>query len=372
MSFKDHMDGYYDLRTLYQVDSLYALKHGQYTPPILVEIDPMNKCNQECLYCYAYGRGGEESKLKDDAFLNLFKQLADTGVQTVLFQGTGEPLAHRKATEAIEEAAKYGLTVGINSNGVLFTPQMQDRVLKDIFYIKFSVIDHNKERYTKLHVCPDNHWDKLHENMTYAIELRKREKLGVALWATVYLDEDNFHDAYDIVKFYKEMGLDYIVIQEATYSEYSPAGVRPYASTHFTAEEIAETKEKVLSLNTDDFVVKFVFPFINDDINHAGQTPEGFVPHFCQGPKLYTTICSDGEVYPCWRLWGRGKEFSCGNIYEQSFEEIWKGKKRQELEEYINTVPPCGDECKVCNHARLNEILYKFLNADSPWKGFII
>lgn len=113
-------------------------------------------------------------------------------------------------------------------------------------------------------------------------------------------------------------------------------------------------------------------PIINEEINYSGMTKETFKPNFCNGPKFYSTISYDGEVYPCWRMWGKGKEFSYGNIYEKTFEEIWRGERRKKIEELINTIPPSGAECVVCNHARLNEILYKLKNANSKWKDFII
>jgi GTP 3',8-cyclase len=372
MSFKKHMQGYNDLRTLYQIDHLYALKHDTYCPPVLVEIDPNSACNQKCVYCYANNRSTQNTRLAEDVFVGLFNQLADAGVNAVLLQGTGEPLMHKALPQAVDLGAARGLTIGLNTNGVLLRPELQERVLQYLFYIKFSVIDSDKQRYCRLHGCSEKQWDMLLENMKHAVKLREQNGLSVALWATLYLDESNFHEAADIVKFYKETGIDYIVIQEATYSVFSPAGKKNYASSHYSSGQIAEMKEKVLSLNDDDFQVKVVFPLINDAMNYAGQTREHFIPGFCQGPKLYTTICTDGEVYPCWRMWGKGKEFSFGSIYEQSFEEIWKGEKRRTIIEQINSVPPSGDECLVCNHARLNEILYKFMQADSKWKDFII
>jgi radical SAM protein with 4Fe4S-binding SPASM domain len=372
MSFKHHMQGYQDPRTLYQVDALYALKHGKYAPPVLVEVDPISGCNQNCIYCYANRRTQRGSKLRKDVLVRIFGQLAEAGVKAVLFQGTGEPLLHPEVAPSMEEAARHGLTIGLNTNGVLLNKSLQERILQHLFYIKFSVIDSDPKRYAYLHGCSEKQWAILQNNMEYAVQVREKRNLKVSLWATQYLDENNFHDAYRIARFYKEKGLDYIVIQEATYSEYSPAGERGYASRCFTEGEIREMKEKVLSLKDDHFNVKVVFPLINDSMNYAGQTKENFVAHFCQGPKLYSTICSDGEIYPCWRMWGRGKEFSYGSLYENTFEEIWKGEKRKRIEEYINTTPPGGAECMVCNHARLNEILYKFLNADSKWMDFII
>lgn len=372
MSFKDHMQGYNDLRTLYQIDHLYAMKHDKYFPPVLAEIDPNSGCNQKCVYCYTNDRNEEGLKIRDDVFVNLFDQLADAGVKTVLLQGTGEPLMHKAISQAVERGAQRGLTIGINTNGVLLRKTLQDQMLHHLFYIKFSAIDSNKQRYAHLHGCPERQWEILLENIKYAIELRQRNKLGVSLWATQYLDKGNFHEAYDIVKFYKDIGLDYIVIQEATYTTFSPAGKKTYASLHYSHDEIHAMKEKVSTLTDEHFRVKIVFPLINDSMNYAGQTKREFRPDFCQGIKLYTTICSDGEVYPCWRMWGRGKKYSYGSIYENTFEDIWKGERRKQIEKYINTTPPSGDECMVCNHARLNEILYNFMQASSKWKDFII
>lgn len=372
MSFKNHMQGYNDLRTLYQIDHLYAIKHGKYSPPVLAEIDPNSGCNQKCVYCYANDRSGEGLKIENDVFVNLFDQLADAGVKAVLLQGTGEPLMHKAISQAVERGAQRNLTIGVNTNGVLLGKALQDQILHHLFYVKFSVVDSNKQRYAHLHGCSEKQWELLLENIKYAVALRQKNNLGVSLWATQYLDEKNFYEAYDIVKFCKDIGLDYIVIQEATYSNFSPAGKKTYASSHYSNDEIREMKERVLELNDDHFRVKVVFPLVNDSMNYAGQTKEGFLPDFCQGVKLYTTICSDGEVYPCWRMWGRGKEYSYGSIYDNTFEDIWKGEKRKQIEKYINTTPPSGDECMVCNHARLNEILYNFIQANSKWKDFII
>lgn len=372
MSFTYHMQGYNDLRTLYQIDHLYAMKHDKYFPPVLVEIDPNSGCNQKCVYCYTNDRNEEGLKIKDDVFVNLFDQLSDAGVKAVLLQGTGEPLMHKAISQAVERGAKRDLTIGINTNGVLLRKALQDNILQHLFYIKFSAVDNNRQRYARIHGCIEKQWVILLENIKYAIELRQKNNLRVSLWATQYLDKDNFHEAYDIAKFYKDTGLDYIVIQEATYTGYSPAGKKQYASSCYSHDEIHEMKEKVLSLNDDNFRVKVVFPLINESMNYAGQTKGGFIPDFCQGIKLYTTICSDGEVYPCWRMWGRGKEYSYGSIYENTFEDIWKSERRQEIEKYINTTSPSGDECMVCNHARLNEILYNFMQANSKWKDFII
>ena len=372
MGYAEHMRGYSGLRTLYQVEALSALKEGRYYPPVLVEMDPTSRCNQSCIYCYSNQRVPRNLQLRDEVFIDCFRQFADAGVKAVLLQGTGEPLLHRALPAAVKVGADAGLTIALNSNGVLLKSRLQDEILQYLFYIKFSVLESDPQHYAFLHGCAATQWRVLFDNIAYAVRLRERHKLDVALWATLYLDEKNFNRAGENVSFLKDSGLDYVVIQEATYSCFTPTGKREYASARFSNEEIAEMKAEVASFNDENFRVKVVFPLINPNMNYAGQTRENFIPGFCQGPKLYMTVCADGEVYPCWRLWGRGPRYSYGSVYRSTFEEILRSEQRNMIDDYINTTPPEGDECLVCNHARLNEILFNFLKADSRWKDFVI
>jgi radical SAM protein with 4Fe4S-binding SPASM domain len=206
--------------------------------------------------------------------------------------------------------------------------------------------------------------------MKNAVMLRTKNDLKLGLWATIYLHEGNFHDAYEIVKFCKDIGLDYVVVQEPSYTEFSPSGRKEFYSQGIPKKDIDAMRAKVLSLADDDFCVKVRFP-INDDTYFVGMDKECWKSNFCQGVNFYTIISSDGEVYPCWRLWGK-KEYSYGSLYDKSFEDIWRGERRKEMEKFVNSTPPTGDECSVCNIVKLNDILFKYRNATSKWKDFLI
>ncbi len=363
MSFKVHMKGYNDLRTLYQIDSLYAWKHGKYFPPVIVEVSPTNKCNQSCRYCYTSKRIEQKESLGNAILINSFVQLGDAGVKTVMIQGTGEPLMHKALPEAIKAGAEHNLSMTLTTNGVLLTPPIQEKILEHLFYIRFSVLDHNPKRYAYMHGCSEKQWDILVNNLRNAVKYRDTRGLQFGIGITLYLYKDNFHDVDNIVRFYKEIGVDYIFIQEATPTSYSPCGKEEYASKGFSEIEINEMKDKVLALSDDDCCTRIRFPF-NDG-------SENWISNFCHGIKFYTIISCDGCVYPCWRAWGK-KEYSYGSLYDHSFEDIWRGKRREEVEELMFSTPPCGDDCTNCAHAKLNEILNKFLCADAKWRDFIV
>ena len=343
MAYSKYLKGYTDLRTLYQTDSLYAWKHNSYFPPIIVEISPTHKCNQACRYCYAKKRGKDEDSLPEDVLIRVVSEIA---------QGTGEPLMNKAVPEAVKVGAKGGLSVGLTTNGVLLSPAIQERTLEHLFYVKFSVIDSDPKRYTFFHGCSEKQWQDLMRNIEHAVKLREKNGFSVALFATVYLSEHNFKEAYSVLNFFKQLGLDYIVLQEASYNDSSPCGRAPCASESFSADQIREMKEKLFTLNDDNFVVKIRFP-INDDKFCVGIDKNNWKQNYCQGIRFSVAIASDGEVYPCWRMWGK-KEFSYGNVREKSFEEIWKGEKRKEVEQFI------GWYGKIKN---INE-----LESDSYWK----
>lgn len=370
MSYKVHMKGYEDLRTLAQTDRLYAWKHGMYFPPALVEINPTNLCNQQCRYCYTNKRIEDHETLRDDVLIDSFSQVADAGVQAVVLQGTGEPLMHKALPRAIENGSKHKLAMGLSTNGILLNDALQEGILQHLLYIRFSVVDRTSQRYAHLHGCSQKQWDILVENIKNIVKHRERQGLQLGLCATVYLYKDNFHDVVDIVRFYKDLGIDYIFIQEATYTEFSPAGKESAASNDFSKGEIQEMKARAVALNDDDCHIKVKFP-IYEQTSCGSIDKVNWKENFCQGMKFYAIISCDGGVYPCWRAWGK-KEYCYGNLYEQRFEDIWKGEVRQKIEALLLKTPPSGDECSNCNNAKLNDLLSEYQNANSRWKDFIL
>lgn len=62
---------------------------------------------------------------------------------------------------------------------------------------------------------------------------------------------------------------------------------------------------------------------------------------YCPNPYILAEIMPYGNVYPCSCAWI--KNYSFGNIFEQSFEEIWNGEKAQEFRKklYYNDFTFC-------------------------------
>jgi len=363
MSYKIHMKGYEDFRTLAQIDRLYAWKHKLDFSPTLIEINPTSQCNQSCIYCYTNKRIENHSYIKDEVFIDSFRQFAKAGVSAAVLQGTGEPLMHKALPDAVESAGKHNISLALTTNGVLLVPKLQERILEHLLYIRFSVLDSNPSRYSYLHGCSEKQWEILHENIKSIVAARDKFCLELGLCITVYLYQDNYKDICSIIKFYKDIGIDYIFIQEATYSNYSPAGKRGYFTTQLSESEKENIKKDIMLLSDDDCRVKIEYP--------TESLTKNWELNKCQGIKFFTLLSCDGGIYPCWRCWGQ-KEYCYGSLYEQQFEEIWSSDKRKELESIILKTSPNGDECMNCNNPKLNRLLNKYQDSNTKWKDFIL
>ena len=356
---KKYMFGYDDPRTLYHPDALLAWEEGKYYPPVLAEIAPTGRCNQKCQYCYAMTRV-EKEHMDDDLLMRLPNELEQAGVKAILYQGDGDPLMHKRLADAINTT---NLPQTISTNGVLFTPEFQDKCLDKLNYVRFSVVDRYADRYAKQHGCIQLQFYNLIENIKYAV----RHRTKTMLMATVYLEPNSFDDAYNIVSYFKDLGLDYLVIMEAIYYELSPIGERAFTSESYTGYQIQAMKDMVNKLNDDDFVVRFRFP--NSDTK-TGVTCSTFYPGFCQGIYFETVVAPNGDVIPCWRAWDK-PELAFGNLHEQSFEQIWRSRRRKEINSFILNTPPEGEECRVCNQYKNNQILEKYRNR-TEWANFLL
>ena len=91
------------------------------------------------------------------------------------------------------------------------------------------------------------------------------------------------------------------------------------------------------------------------DVSDHGKTRKPKQRMRCGSPWGEVYIMSDGRVYPCC-TWEPLDGDSFGNIFEQSLEEIWNGKKYQEFRRKHATGDLSGTFCETC---------------ENPWSGGI-
>ena len=78
----------------------------------------------------------------------------------------------------------------------------------------------------------------------------------------------------------------------------------------------------------------------------------------CPLPFEFVGIHPTGDVYPC--HYALGFDYIIGNIFEQSFEEIWNGEKAKEFRRSILDRDYCHCQPEQCGEPRWYDELHRF------------
>lgn len=340
----------------YKIDSHKLMYHpgrlsdwlkGEQVYPIYMEISPAGSCNHRCIFCGKDFMGYKHKFLETGIFKQRLKEMGKLGVKSIMYAGEGEPCLHKDIADIIIATKKSGIDVAVTTNGVLFNQSLVEETLEDITWVKVSIDAANDSTYVKIHRARSGDLDKVMGNMAYADEVRKKKKYNCTLGMQVILLPDNYDEIELLARKAKSIGMDYLVVKP--YSQHPLSKTVRFKDIKYNKYlDLASNLEKY---NSKDFNVIFrVYSMqkwdeANRDYRH------------CLALAFWAYIDAEGNVWACSMYLTKDK-FLLGNINENSFKDIWEGKKRKELTRWaaqdLNT-----DKCRVnCRMDEVNRYLW--------------
>lgn len=316
--------------------------------PIYMEVSPSGACNHRCTYC-ALDFIEYQRRFLDTALIKeRLAELGRLGLKSIMYAGEGEPFLHRDMVEIISHTSKSGIDAAVATNGVLFEKEIAERILGCTEWIKVSINGATADTYAKIHRCNPDDFDRVIENLSYAVKTRENNGYPCTLGMQLLLLPENHHEAVSLAELARELGLDYLVVKP--YSQHPQSKTTKYSSiTYADFEYLAEELER---LRTDDFDIIFRINTMNKWDRQQRQYPH------CLALPFWSYIDAGGNVWGCSVYLG-DQRFYYGNIYEQSFEEIWEGSQRQQslgwVEEKLDV-----SQCRVnCRMDEINQYLWE-------------
>jgi len=314
--------------------------------PLYMEVSPVGSCNHRCTFCAYDYIGYPNRRLDTTVFLKLVDELSDKGLKSMLYAGEGEPLMHPNIGEFITYTNSKGIDVGLYTNGDLLVKRLNDQIFKSLTFIRFSVNAGTKEVYNEIH--KKDVFEKIIENITYSVQLKKEYKLDTTLGIQFVLLPENIDTVENIVKIASEIGVDYITIkpfvQQSSQQFYQ-------MKRQFQLNELETLFTTLEQYSTEKFKV---IARVNAFENYGTRDYDT-----CLGCNFTTVLNSAGEIASCLPYWDK-KDFVYGNINENSFGEIWNSIQRQKVKKYLENdldVHKCPPNCRpnVIN-SYINEI----------------
>lgn len=326
-------------KLIYHPEVVSRWLKGENIYPIEIEISPSGTCNHRCIFCAVDYIGYQPNFLKKDVILRDIRHMSKRGLKSVICSGEGEPLLNQAMPDIANEIKSCGVDVAMSTNGVLFTKERIAQCLGAFSWVRYSIASMKEDSYNRIQQGKEGDLDRVKENLSEAVRFKKSNRLMTTLGVQCLLLPDNVEQLPYMAKTLKDIGVDYLTIK--------PYSQHLHSNNKFEIdyEVMLELEKQIKEYATDDFAIYFRAAAMKK-IHHEKCYEQ------CYGLPFMTHIDAEGNVWPCVAHIG-SEGFCYGNIYEQTFEEIWEGSVRQEIMQKLNMF----DINKICREAcRLDEI----------------
>lgn len=326
-------------KLIYHPDSVARWMKGENIYPIEVEISPSGACNHRCIFCAVDYIGYQPNYLDKNIILRDILAMSKKGLKSVICSGEGEPLLNVNMPDIANGIKACGVDVAMSTNGALFTKDKIKECLGAFTWVRYSVASMEENSYEKIQRGKSGDLDRVKTNLEEAVRFKRDQKLHTTLGVQCLLMSENMAQLPDMAKQLREIGVDYLTVKPYSHHLHSENAFE------IDYERMLELEQELNQYATDEFSVYF-------RANAMKKMHHDKCYKQCLGLPFMTHIDAKGNVWPCIAHIGT-EEFCYGNIYEQTFEEIWEGNRRQQIIQKLNGL----DINKICREAcRLDEI----------------
>ena len=319
--------------------------------PIYMEVSPAGACNHRCTFCGLDFMEYQNRHLDADILMERISEMAKLGLKSIMFAGEGEPFLHKKMMEIISHTKHAGIDVALTTNAVLLNKARAEAVLGNTEWIKVSINAGTAETYSNIHSTKAADFDTVINNMSAAVKIREDNDYNCTLGMQMLLLPENSNEAVTLAGIAKDIGMDYLVIKP--YSQHLLSKTSKYREINYS--DHMHMAEELKEFNTDRFSVIFR----SRTMKKWDEGQRGYKQ--CLALPFWSYMDAGGGIWGC-SVYLEDSRFYYGNIYENTFKEIWEGERRQKslrwVEEELNT-----STCRVnCRMDEVNKYLWDLRN----------
>lgn len=321
--------------------------------PWAVEIHPTAKCNHRCIHCSYKERNESRVEMPQEIFNKLIDSLIKLKVRGVYFSGGGEPCTYNGLGNAVKKLKENDVEVAVVTNGTLFEKSGMLNFVQYINYIAVSVPSCQSEMYKKITGVD------LVETVLDLASKVKNQKEECIVGARVVVTNLIAEEVPTILQTLKDKGYDYALFKIVR--DYEDRGLG------LSDEMVDKLKQEIDLLNVSgkidpkftnlNKIFSYRKPYKAEGICHVNQM------------GLLAAVTPEGDVYPNISEIG-DENFKVGNLYENSFEEIWNSPRHMEVKAKSNsrwTESACKNCRAISYNVQLNNLLVDYPKEEDPF-----
>jgi MoaA/NifB/PqqE/SkfB family radical SAM enzyme len=370
-------------KMLWHLDRLAAWRLTGDTSPVLMEVNLTNACNEACRWCLSANSHVSNPALNADEKDRRRKQwdaspvisghperrrgldvvrlrsflreaAAAGGLRAVTWSGGGEPTSHPQFLDAVRGAAAAGLEQGLMTNG-LYRAGYVPVLGETLKWVRVSLDTLDPARYE---------YQKRTKGFPQVIaNIRRLVKYPAKTNVNMNLAAWNADEVLTVARWCRDEGVDYFQIRPVLGLPFEMADNAEYQTQpQLDWPRIEPLLLEAESYSTETFRVVVSWDKFEDVRDVRGDF--GRVYKKCLSHFFVCVLNADGELCVCMYHLG-DPAFSFGNIYENTFAEIWGGPRRRQVVEMCASRLDLST-CQVCCKGHEINKLMHFLETPDP------
>lgn len=335
-------------KLIYHPDRVAQWMNGENIYPIELEIGLTNACNHRCVFCAVDYTGYQPVMMDAGMLRDRLCEFANKGVKSIIYAGEGEPLLNQNAVDLIKVTKRHGMDVAMSTNGVLLTKEASKECLSSLTWIRFSTAAITDQTYEKIHQCKKGDLQIVLQNMQEAVRVKKDQKASVTIGVQMLLLPDNKHEVVKMAQELKKIGVDYFTVKP--FSQHPQSG----NILQVDYQEMMDVEEEIKEIETEDYKIYFRAHSM-EKLACRREYKQ------CLALPFMVYIDARGNLWPCIVFMGK-EEWKYGNLYEESFAQIWEGNRRKDLMRIFAEMDLEKNCRELCRLDEMNKYLTELKN----------
>ena len=322
---------------------------GSTDSPILIEVNLTDRCPLSCKWCISSYSAKNNNVIKTDKLKQFLKEYVEAGGKSVTWSGGGEPTQHPDFCSILNYAKKLGLDQGLMTCGLY--PKEYNRTIETCCkWVRYSLDTNDRQHY--LDIKGVNAVEKVID----VISDINKSVIKVGINMNMPQEPNQMIEALSLMDLASELKVDYLQVRPVLPRFYNKEKV----NREILSEQISYLKiiDGVKYGNTE-------LRISWDKFNDLMKTDYGKTYDICEGHQFECVLNSNGDLCVCMYLLN-DPDFVFGNIYNQSFNDIWNSSKRVSMLKNLNL-----NKCQVCCKCHEINKLISYINNNDDEVNFI-
>jgi len=340
-----------------------------YLPPIVVNIDPSNRCMYDCPHCNAFDMiSGKGNNMSEEHMIKLIDFLADWRDSTEHYtpgaacvSGGGEPYMNHDINAMLERMYEKDMEIGVITAGFPMTDEDIEIGARTSRWFGFSLDAGSKEVYNRVKgIKNSDAFDKVVETMRKMV--KKVDELGTNCDVAYkfLITPENALDIYNAVKLAKDIGVKDVHIRPVCWDNITKKKGEGSANFEGLIDDINKQITESRKLETKDFRIYGIKHKYSPSFTKKVEYSK------CWTSSILPTFSADGNVHLCADQRGDPDFVLCRHDPDPS--EILTVWNTDYHHEKINNIDV--NKCPKCTVGPYNEVVEQVIINDNMTRRF--